>query len=188
MFGILLHAIVKMENIQQVLRMIQRLYVMKLQNHKTKTQKLRRTTKEKLFSQILMKRKQPAIRKISIFYLHFLLPTAATLPTSTTPLATNTSYNASPSPIHTHPHPFPQQNPNPHPLTYNLSICHSPSTSLQVTPTMSQNLNQLCISSSPAPTFNTTQSHPSSKSQKNTYPNKITTQKAKKAKTTTKSP
>ena len=29
-------------------------------------------------------------------------PTAATLPTSTTPLSPNTSYNASPSPIHTH--------------------------------------------------------------------------------------
>ena len=30
-------------------------------------------------------------------------PTAATLPTSTTPLSPNTSYNTSPSPIHTHP-------------------------------------------------------------------------------------
>ena len=30
-------------------------------------------------------------------------PTAATLPTSTTPLSPNTSYNASPSPIHTYP-------------------------------------------------------------------------------------
>ena len=30
-------------------------------------------------------------------------PTAATLPTSTTPLSPNTSYNASPSTIHTHP-------------------------------------------------------------------------------------
>ena len=29
-------------------------------------------------------------------------PTTATLPTSTTPLSPNTSYNASPSPIHTH--------------------------------------------------------------------------------------
>ena len=37
-FGILLHGVVKMENIQQVLWMIQRLRVMKLQSHEeTKT-------------------------------------------------------------------------------------------------------------------------------------------------------
>ena len=38
-------------------------------------------------------------------------------------------------------HPLPQQNPNPHRLTYNPSICHSPSISSQVTRTTSQNLN-----------------------------------------------
>ena len=72
------------------------------------------------------------------------------------------------TPIH---HPLPQQNPNPHPLTYNPSIYHSPSISSQVTPTTPQNLNQLCISLSSAPTFNRMQNHLSSKSKKNTYPN-----------------
>ena len=36
-------------------------------------------------------------------HTHRHQPTAATLPTSTTPLSPNTSYNASPSSIHTHP-------------------------------------------------------------------------------------
>ena len=40
MFGILLHVIVKIENIQQVLWIIQRLGVMKLQNHTRKKQTL----------------------------------------------------------------------------------------------------------------------------------------------------
>ena len=59
MFGIQLHGVVKMENIWQVLWMIQRLRVMKLQSHtkKMQTRKLSRTTKQKLFQQILMKRK-----------------------------------------------------------------------------------------------------------------------------------
>ena len=61
-------------------------------------------------------------------------------------------------------HPFPQQNLDPHPLTYNPSICHSPSTSFQVTPTASQNLNYLSISPNSAPTFNATLNHLSSKS------------------------
>ena len=76
-------------------------------------------------------------------------------------------------------HPLPQQNTNPQPMTYNPSICHSPSTSFQVTPIISQNLNYLCIFPNSAPTFNATQSHPSYKSWKNTYPNKINTTKAK---------
>ena len=67
MFGILLHVIVKMQNIQQVLWMIQRLFAMKLQNYSMKTRKLSPTTKQKLFQQILMKRKKPAKRKIFIF-------------------------------------------------------------------------------------------------------------------------
>ena len=61
-------------------------------------------------------------------------------------------------------HSIPQQNPNPHPLTYNPSICHSPSISFQVTPTTPRNLNYLCISPNSALTFNTTQNHLSSKS------------------------
>ena len=40
MFGILLHVIVKMENLQQVLWMIQQLCVMKLQSHTRKKQTL----------------------------------------------------------------------------------------------------------------------------------------------------
>ena len=79
-------------------------------------------------------------------------------------------------------HPLPQQSPNPDPLTYNPSICHSPSISFQVTPTTSQNLNYLCISPNSAPTFNTTQNHLSSKSSKNTYPNKNTHKKKQKQK------
>ena len=51
-------------------------------------------------------------------------------------------------------HPLPQQNPNPHPLIYNPSICHSPSTSFQITPTTSQNLNYLCTSPNSALIFN----------------------------------
>ena len=58
MFQILLNVIVKMENILQVLWIIQQLSVMKLYSHTTR-------------KQILMKRKQPEISKISIFYLHF---------------------------------------------------------------------------------------------------------------------
>ena len=56
MFADLLHIIVKMKNIQQLLCMIQRLCMIKLKNHKMKMWKLSRTTKQKLFQQILMKR------------------------------------------------------------------------------------------------------------------------------------
>ena len=50
MFGILLHVIVKMENIRQVLWMIQRLHAMKLQSHTIKTLELRYMMKQKLFN------------------------------------------------------------------------------------------------------------------------------------------
>ena len=63
-FGILLHSVVKMENIQQELWMIQRLRVMKLQSHLKK--------KQKLFQEILRRTKQPVKRKTSIFYLFFI--------------------------------------------------------------------------------------------------------------------
>ena len=52
MFEILPHVAVKMEKDQQVLWVIQRLHVMKLQNHTMKMWKLSRTRKKKL-----MKRK-----------------------------------------------------------------------------------------------------------------------------------
>ena len=48
MFTILLHVIMKMENTWQVFWMIQRLYLIKLQNHTKK--------KQKLFQQIFMKK------------------------------------------------------------------------------------------------------------------------------------
>ena len=75
MFGTLVHVFVKIENIQQVLWVIQRLRVMKLQNHMMKTwirkldqtMKLSRTTK-----QILMGIEQPAKRKILIFTCIFI--------------------------------------------------------------------------------------------------------------------
>ena len=57
-FGILRHAVEKMENFQQVLWMIRRLRVITLKSHTTK-------------KQIIIKRKQPVTCKISIFYLHF---------------------------------------------------------------------------------------------------------------------
>ena len=63
MFGILLHVVLKMKNIQQILWMIQRLCKMKLQNVRIK--------KQKLFQQLLMKRKQLVKRKMSIFSLQF---------------------------------------------------------------------------------------------------------------------
>ena len=50
MFGILLHVVVKMENIQQALWMIQQLHMMKLYCHLKK--------KQELFQQILMKTKK----------------------------------------------------------------------------------------------------------------------------------
>ena len=50
MFGILLHVIVKMENIRQVLWMIQRLHAMKLYSHTIKTLELRYMMKQKLFN------------------------------------------------------------------------------------------------------------------------------------------
>ena len=59
-FGILIHVVVKVEN---VLWMIQRIHVMRLWNHTMK--------KQKLFQQILMRRKQPVKHKISTFYLRF---------------------------------------------------------------------------------------------------------------------
>ena len=59
-FGVLLYVVVKMENIQQVLSIIR---LKKLQSHAMK--------KQKLFQQILMKRKQPVKFKISMFQLHF---------------------------------------------------------------------------------------------------------------------
>ena len=58
MFGILLHVIMKMENIEQVLWMIQQLCVMKLKSHTRK-------------KHILMKSKQPVKHKIFIFCFHF---------------------------------------------------------------------------------------------------------------------
>ena len=68
MFVILLPVVVKMESVQQVLCMVQQLFVMKLQK-----QKLRQSTKkQKLFQQILMKRKHPVKCKMFIFYLHFI--------------------------------------------------------------------------------------------------------------------
>ena len=60
MFRILLHVVAKMENIYQALSMIQRLRVM---SHIMK--------KQRLFQQILMKRKPSVKCKISVFYLHF---------------------------------------------------------------------------------------------------------------------
>ena len=60
-FGILLHVVVKMENISQVLWIIQQLCAMNSSNKE----------KNKLFQQILRKRTQSVKRKISIFYLHF---------------------------------------------------------------------------------------------------------------------
>ena len=56
--GILLHAVVKMRNIQQVLWIIQQLHVMKLWNHIIK-------------KQVSIKKKQPVKDKISIFYSNF---------------------------------------------------------------------------------------------------------------------
>ena len=50
MFGILLHVIVKMENIRQVLWMIQQLHAMKLYSHTIKTLELRYMMKQKLFN------------------------------------------------------------------------------------------------------------------------------------------
>ena len=115
--------------------------------------------------------------------------TAATLPTSTTPLSPNTSYNASPSTIHTHPpSTSTAKNPNPHPLIYNPSICHSPSTSFQITPTTSQNLNYLCISPNSALIFNIQRRiiyHPN---HRKTLIQTKTQKKAKTTKTTTKNP
>ena len=60
MFRILLHVVAKMENIYQALSMIQKLRVM---SHIMK--------KQRLFQQILMKRKPSVKCKISVFYLHF---------------------------------------------------------------------------------------------------------------------
>ena len=48
-------------------------------HHKMKTRKLSHTTKQKLFQQILMKRKQPLKPKIFIFFLEFLFITIALL-------------------------------------------------------------------------------------------------------------
>ena len=47
--------------------------------HKMKTRKLSHTTKQRLFQQILMKRKQPLKHKIFIFFIEFLLITIALL-------------------------------------------------------------------------------------------------------------
>ena len=63
MFGILLHVVVKMENIQQVLGIIQQLCLTKLWTHTT--------TKLKRFQQKLAKRKQPAKGIIFILQLDF---------------------------------------------------------------------------------------------------------------------
>ena len=75
MFGTLAHVIVKIENIQQVLWVIQRLRVMKLQNHMMKTwmRKLDQTMKlSRTMKQILMGIEQPAKRKILIFTCIFI--------------------------------------------------------------------------------------------------------------------
>ena len=61
MFAIMLHVIAKLENIQEVLWIIQQLCVIKLYSRTMK--------KQKLFQQILMKRKKSVKRIISIFYL-----------------------------------------------------------------------------------------------------------------------
>ena len=61
MFGMLLHVVVKKENIQQVLKVIQQLYVMKLQGHTTKKQK-----------QILMKKNSLINKKILYFACIFI--------------------------------------------------------------------------------------------------------------------
>ena len=75
MFGTLVHVFVKIENIQQVLWVIQRLRVMKLQNHIMKTwiRKLDQTMKlSRTMKQILMGIEQPAKRKILIFTCIFI--------------------------------------------------------------------------------------------------------------------
>ena len=75
MFGTLVHVFVKIENIQQVLWVIQRLRVMKLQNHMMKTwiRKLDQTMKlSRTMKQILMGIEQPAKRKILIFTCIFI--------------------------------------------------------------------------------------------------------------------
>ena len=63
MFETLLHVIVKMENIQQVLWMIQGSFVMKLQSHTMKMQKLSVMAAQEVFRQILM--------IFLFFYLYF---------------------------------------------------------------------------------------------------------------------
>ena len=90
-------------------------------------------------------------------HTHRHQPTAATLPTSTTPLSPNTSYNASPSSIHTHPPSTSTAKSKSTPS--DIQSEHLPFT-FQVTQTIYQNLNYLCISPNNAPTFNTMQNHP----------------------------
>ena len=70
MFGILVHAVVKMKNIQQVLWMIQGLCVTKLQSHLTK-----------LYGKINLNEKKKMICKTKHFYilLAFLLITMTLL-------------------------------------------------------------------------------------------------------------
>ena len=63
MFETLLHVVVKMENIQQVLWMIQGSFVMKLQSHTMKMQKLSVMAAQEVFRQILM--------IFLFFYLYF---------------------------------------------------------------------------------------------------------------------
>ena len=70
-FGILLHVVVRMESIQEVLWMIQRLCVMKLYSHTTK--------KQKLFQQILMKKKKICETQNCYILLAFLLSSIALL-------------------------------------------------------------------------------------------------------------
>ena len=60
LFGMMLHVVVKIENIEQVLLMFQQLCVMKLLKEK-----------QKQLQQILMKKMQSVKQKISLFYLPF---------------------------------------------------------------------------------------------------------------------
>ena len=75
MFAILLHVIVKTEKKLASITddSAQQLHVMKLKNRMMKTQQFSRTTKQTLFQQILMKKKQPVKHKIFIFYFSFFI-------------------------------------------------------------------------------------------------------------------
>ena len=90
-------------------------------------------------------------------HTHRHQPTAATLPTFTTPLSPNTSYNASPTSIHTHPPSTSTAKSKSTPS--DIQSEHLPFT-FQVTQTIYQNVNYLCISPNNALTFNTMQNHP----------------------------